>query len=86
MTTPTTRQLTRVVTLSLALAFPAASAALAQQTVQPPPGGWYASVDNPHPELPGFAKISRSENRYYALTNDPHTTAGGSAPQLSQSK
>ncbi|HXZ01927.1 MAG TPA: hypothetical protein VEI03_18175 [Stellaceae bacterium] len=58
--------------LSLALALPAASAALAQETAQAPAGGWYASIGNPHPELAGFAKIARSENRIYANVFDPH--------------
>ena len=33
---------------------------------------YYASIYNPHPELPGFAKISRSENKIYANVFDPH--------------
>ncbi len=32
---------------------------------------YYASVGNPHPELPGFPKIRRSENRIYANVFDP---------------
>ena len=88
MHTPTSRQLARAATLSLALALGAALAACVpqQQAAQPPAGGWYASVDNPHPELPGFPKTARSENRYYALTNDPHATTDGNAPTASQSK
>ena len=33
---------------------------------------YYASIGNPHPELPGFPKISRSDNRIYANVFDPH--------------
>jgi hypothetical protein len=65
-------RLTRAAALSLALALPAASAALAQEAAQAPAGGWYATIGNPHPELPGFAKIARSENRVYADVYDPH--------------
>jgi len=52
---------------------------------------YYASIYNPHPELPGFAKISRSDNKIYANVFDPHpeitmphagvfATTGGGAP------
>jgi hypothetical protein len=33
---------------------------------------YYASIGNPHPELPGFPKISRSDNKIYANVFDPH--------------
>jgi hypothetical protein len=33
---------------------------------------YYASIGNPHPELPGFPKIRRSDNRIYANVFDPH--------------
>ena len=33
---------------------------------------YYASIGNPHPELPGFPKILRSGNRIYANVFDPH--------------
>jgi hypothetical protein len=33
---------------------------------------YYASIGNPHPELPGFPKIRRSDNRIYANIFDPH--------------
>jgi len=32
---------------------------------------YYASISNPHPELPGFPKIRRSDNRIYANVFDP---------------
>lgn len=64
--------LARAGALSLALALPAASAALAQDATQAPAGGWYANINNPHPELSGFPKIARSDNLMYANTNDPH--------------
>jgi hypothetical protein len=35
------------------------------------PSDYYASIGNPHPELPGFAKIKRSDNRIYANVFDP---------------
>jgi hypothetical protein len=52
---------------------------------------YYASIGNPHPELPGFPKIARSENRIYANVFDPRpeitmphagvfATSGGGAP------
>jgi hypothetical protein len=64
--------LARVAVLSLALAVPAASAALAQDTAQAPAGGWYANINNPHPELQGFPKIARTDNRIYANVQSPH--------------
>jgi hypothetical protein len=33
---------------------------------------YYASIGNPHPELPGFPKIARSDVRIYANVFDPH--------------
>jgi hypothetical protein len=53
--------------------------------------GYYASIGNPHPELPGFAKIRPSDVRIYANVFDPHpeitmpgvgvfATNGGGAP------
>jgi hypothetical protein len=33
---------------------------------------YYANIDNPHPELPGFPKITRSDVRIYANMFDPH--------------
>lgn len=33
---------------------------------------YYASIGNPHPELPGFPKIERSDNKIYANVFDPH--------------
>ena len=33
---------------------------------------YYASIDNPHPELPGFSKVTRSDVRIYANVFDPH--------------
>ena len=32
---------------------------------------YYASIGNPHPELPGFPKIKRSDNKIYANVFDP---------------
>lgn len=32
---------------------------------------YYASIGNPHPELPGFPKIKRSDNKIYANIFDP---------------
>jgi hypothetical protein len=54
-------------------------------------GPYYASIGNPHPELPGFPKIARSDVRIYANVFDPHpeitmpdagvfATTGGGAP------
>jgi hypothetical protein len=47
----------------------AAAPAFAQSTDR---SDYYASIGNPHPELPGFPKISRSDNRIYANVFDPH--------------
>lgn len=87
----------RAAALSLALALPAASAALAQEAVQAPADGWYASIGNPHPELQGFPKIARSGNRIYANVYDPHpeltvppegvyATSGSGAPLQAQTQ
>jgi hypothetical protein len=89
------KRFARVATLSLALAVPAATAALADDAVQAPSGGWYATIDNPHPELQGFPKIARSDNKIYANDWDRHpeiteqgagvfANSGSGAPQQSQ--
>lgn len=65
------KALARAATLALALAVPAASAALAQNVQQPPPGGWYANLNNPHPEIAGFPKIARADNKIYANLSQP---------------
>ena len=57
-----------MVALSVVLAF-AAAPAFAQSTDR---SDYYASIGNPHPELPGFPKIRRSDNRIYANVFDPH--------------
>ncbi len=64
--------LARVAALSLALVAPAASTALAQEATQAPAGGWYANINNPHPELAGFPKIARADNQVYANVFSPH--------------
>jgi hypothetical protein len=35
-------------------------------------GPYYATISNPHPELPGFPKIAGSDVRIYANLFDPH--------------
>jgi hypothetical protein len=73
------------VSLGLALASAPAFAQSADRS------DYYASIGNPHPELSGFPKISRSENRIYANVFDPRpeitmphagvlATTGGGAP------
>ncbi len=85
------KRVARVAVLSLALAVPAVSAALAQDVAQAPPGGWYANIYNPHPEISGFPKIARANNKIYANDWDRHpeiteqgagvfATAGSGAP------
>ena len=76
-----------IVALSLGLALSSAPS-FAQSADR---SEYYASIYNPHPELPGFAKISRSDNKIYANVFDPHpeitmphagvfATTGGGAP------
>jgi hypothetical protein len=62
----------RAAALALAFALPAASVALAQDATEAPAGGWYANINNPHPELPGFPKIARADNKIYANLSQPH--------------
>jgi hypothetical protein len=62
----------RVAALTLALAVPAATVALAEDAAQAPAGGWYANINNPHPELPGFPKVARADNKIYANISQPH--------------
>jgi hypothetical protein len=57
----------RVAALSLGIALLSAPA-FAQNVDQ---SDYYASIGNPHPELPGFPKIRRSDNRIYANVFDP---------------
>jgi hypothetical protein len=57
----------RIAALSLGLALFVAPA-FAQHADQ---SDYYASIGNPHPELPGFPKIKRSDNRIYANVFDP---------------
>ena len=62
------------------------------------PSDYYASIGNPHPELPGFPKIKRSDNKIYANVFDPRpeitmpnagvfaTTGSGAPYQTSKSQ
>jgi hypothetical protein len=61
----------RVAALSLGLAL-LGLPAFAQDAAQSDYSDYYASIGNPHPELPGFPKIRRSDNRIYANVFDPH--------------
>jgi hypothetical protein len=58
----------RLAALSLAFALLAACGS-SQSASQ---GPYYATISNPHPELPGFPKIARSDVRIYANLFDPH--------------
>ena len=58
---------TCIAVLSAAIAVSSAPA-FAQSAVQ---SDYYASIGNPHPELPGFPKIRRSDNKIYANVFDP---------------
>jgi hypothetical protein len=82
---------TAIVALSLGIAL-ASAPAFAQSADR---SDYYASIGNPHPELPGFPKISRSDNRIYANVFDPHpeitmpragvfATTGSGAPSQPQ--
>ena len=75
--------------VALSLGFAQLSACSVAQSADH--SGYYASIGNPHPELPGFPKISRSDNKIYANVFDPHpeitmphagvfATTGGGAP------
>jgi hypothetical protein len=57
----------RIVALSVAIAL-SSVAAFAQSADR---SDYYASIGNPHPELPGFPKIKRSDNKIYANIFDP---------------
>jgi len=59
----------RVAALSLGLAL-LGLPAFAQDAAQSDYSDYYASIGNPHPELPGFPKIRRSDNRIYANVFD----------------
>ena len=82
-------RLSRAGIVALSLGFAMLSACSATQSADQ--SDYYASIYNPHPELPGFAKISRSDNKIYANVFDPHpeitmphagvfATTGGGAP------
>ena len=86
-------RLSRAAIAALSLGFAFASAPAFAQSADR--SDYYASIGNPHPELPGFPQIRRSDNRIYANVFDPHpeitmpragvfATTGGGAPSQPQ--
>jgi len=82
-------RLSRAGIVALSLGFAMLSACSTAQSADH--SDYYASIGNPHPELPGFPKISRADNKIYANVFDPHpeitmphagvfATTGGGAP------
>jgi hypothetical protein len=63
-------RLARATIVAISLGFALANAPAFAQSADR--SGYYASIGNPHPELPGFPKISRADNRIYANVFDPH--------------
>ena len=63
-------RLSRGAIVALSLGFALANGPAFAQSADP--SDYYASIGNPHPELPGFPKIRRSDNRIYANVFDPH--------------
>ena len=72
-------RLSRAAVVALSLGFALASAPAFAQSADR--SDYYATIGNPHPELPGFPKISRSDNRLPLDAMLHHQPRAGDVPR-----